>query len=201
MQTILKLAALAAIAASVCGCQSLRSVERASTSSVIRVSTDGGHGTGFPITKHCVVTAAHVVDGEEKTVRIAGPDKVDHKATVLRENKDIDVAVVCAPSISMVPVKLASGMPEQYANVYVIGNPLTFENILTEGVYQGGSTITAPIAPGNSGGPVFNTEGEVIGLADAIAVYQDSPMSSMVFPHLGTVVTIDTISSFIKGIV
>jgi S1-C subfamily serine protease len=102
------------------------------------VSTNSGHGTGFPITAHCVVTAEHVVDGDEDSVRIAGSDKVDHQATVLRADKEIDVAVVCAADINMVPVRMASSMPEQYASVYAIGNPLTFEHVLTEGVYQGG---------------------------------------------------------------
>lgn len=202
MRNLIKLAVLAAAVASVCGCSvPLRTVERASTASVIMVSTNSGHGTGFPITPHCVVTAQHVVDGDEDSVRIAGSDKVDHQATVLRADKDIDVAVVCAADIDMVPVRMASGMPEQYASVYAIGNPLTFENVLTEGVYQGGTTITAPIAPGNSGGPVFNTDGDVIGLADAIASYHENPVSTMVFPHLGTVVRAETITAFIQGIV
>lgn len=201
MRNLIRFAFLAAAVVFASGCTSLRNVERASSASVILVSTNSGHGTGFPITKHCVVTAQHVVDGDETNVRIMGRDKVEHQAIVLRADKDIDVAAVCAADANMVPVKIASGMPQQYSNVYAIGDPLQFENILTEGVYQGGTTITAPIAPGNSGGPVFNEDGEVIGLADAIAIYQESPISTLAFPHLGTVVRAETITAFIQGIV
>ncbi|WP_322037970.1 serine protease [Burkholderia cenocepacia] len=186
MRSILALIVLATLVA----CTSLVSTQRASMGSVVSVMTDSGHGTGFPVSKHCVVTAEHVVDGAEKTVRFAGPDKVEHQAKVVRQDADLDIAVVCADTAKMTPVR--------FAPVYTIGNPLIYNQIMTEGRYQGGSTITADVAPGNSGGPVFDENGDVIGLADALAVMM-SPMGVMTFAHLATIVTVEKIRPFVAG--
>ncbi|WP_105133484.1 S1 family peptidase [Burkholderia sp. BE12] len=194
MRSILALILLATLVA----CSSLVSTQRASVGSVVSVMTDSGHGTGFPVSKHCVVTAEHVVDGAEKTVRIAGVDKVEHQAQVVRQDAQLDIAVVCADKASMKPVRLAPRMPDRFAPVYTIGNPLIYNQIMTEGRYQGGSTITADVAPGNSGGPVFDENGDVIGFADALAVMM-SPMGVMTFAHLATIVTVEKIRPFVAG--
>ncbi|PFH12857.1 S1 family peptidase [Burkholderia sp. JKS000303] len=194
MRSILAFIILATLVA----CTSLASTQRASVGSVVSVMTDSGHGTGFPVSKHCVVTAEHVVDGAEKTVRIAGADKVEHQAKVVRQDAQLDIAVVCAEKASMKPVRFAQRMPDQFAPVYTIGDPLVYNRIMTEGRYQGGSTITADVAPGNSGGPVFDENGDVIGFADALAVMM-SPMGVMTFAHLATIVTIDKIQPFVAG--
>lgn len=64
---------------------------------------------------------------------------------------------------------IADSVPERGSRVYISGHPLGVEMALvtegyTSGWYEGYLLVSAPAAPGNSGGPVFNTAGEVVGL-------------------------------------
>ena len=191
----------------ICACTSinkLRLLERSSIASVYLIKTDGGSGSGFPVSSKCLVTADHVVRGDEDSVLVEDHDKKDHAAKVIRSSKEADVAVICTTDMKMVPVKLAKTLPELYDGVFTIGNPLSYKNIMTEGTYEGvyenKSMFSAPIAPGNSGGPVFNTDGEVIGLADAVALYKPDQITKMIFPHLAIMVPVSTIKEFVIDI-
>jgi serine protease Do len=143
-----------------------------------------GAGSGFIVSPDGVVlTTAHVVDGaEEVTVQLT--DKREFKAEVVAVDTQSDVAVlqIDAHDLPFVklgdPAKVHAGEP-----VLSIGSPDSFQNTVTTGIVSATSR-TLPdgkafpflqtdvaVNPDNSGGPLFNRAGEVIGID--VQIYAD----------------------------
>ncbi len=86
-----------------------------------------------------------------------------------------DLAILRITGKDLPAVKLASGYkPKQGESITVIGSPLGLETTITDGIVSsirgndGLIQMTAPISPGSSGSPVFNSKGAVIGIATFI---------------------------------
>jgi hypothetical protein len=87
-------------------------------------------------------------------------------------DEDNDIALIQVEGKELATLKLATAyVPKQGDSVIVIGSPFGLETTVSDGIIssmrgQGGLIqITAPISPGSSGSPVFNSKGEVIGIA------------------------------------
>ncbi|MEF2290965.1 MULTISPECIES: S1C family serine protease [Virgibacillus] len=142
---------------------------------VVTIETKDSKGTGFSITSDGIIlTNYHVVEGEEK-VAVAFPEDGLHEAEVKETHPTIDLAVLQADVKDIPFLKLAKEtavQPDQ--PIRFIGNPLNFNGIANEGKiidYASLSTweekvvmIEAPVYRGNSGSPVLNESGEVIGI-------------------------------------
>ena len=140
-----------------------------------------GVGSGFIVAADGVIlTNAHVVDGaSELTVRLA--DQREFKGKVIGTDKLTDVAVVKIDGKDLPTVK--TGNPAQLKVgewVAAIGSPFGLENSVTAGIVSAKSRalpqeslvpfIQTDVAvnPGNSGGPLFNMAGEVVGINSQI---------------------------------
>jgi serine protease Do len=139
-----------------------------------------GMGSGFIVSADgIIITNAHVVDGaKEVTVKLT--DKREFKAKVLGSDKRTDVAVIKVDANNLPTVKM--GDPAQLRVgewVAAIGSPFGFENTVTAGIVSAKSRsmedgfvpfIQTDVAvnPGNSGGPLFNMAGEVVGINSMI---------------------------------
>jgi serine protease Do len=136
-----------------------------------------GMGSGFIISPDGVIlTNAHVVDGaNEVTVKLT--DGREFRAKVIGSDMPSDVAVLKINATGLPSVKLGSSMNEKVGEwVLAIGSPYGFENSVTSGIVSAKSRslpdgayipfIQTDVAvnPGNSGGPLFNMKGEVIGI-------------------------------------
>src|SRR6266404_5660837 len=141
---------LICVAAAITGCATQpmsNDVYSAAQTSTVLIRTSTGLGTGVVINDKCVLTVAHVAD--EDTVEFL--DWKQRVTTVTRTTHDEekDIAVVCGnASLDLPPVSLRSTMPQRYAEVFTIGNPLKNVNVLTTGRYQLNGIITAQTAPG-----------------------------------------------------
>ena len=145
-------------------------------------------GTGFAISSNgYIVTNQHVVDGSSKiSIRgIKGDFSKAYNAKVIIEDKNNDLAIIkiddrSFTSLGNPPYEIKSDMSDVGNSVYALGYPLRAtmgdEVKLTNGIissktgYQGDITtyqITVPIQPGNSGGPLFDTSGSIIGIINA----------------------------------
>lgn len=140
-----------------------------------------GMGSGFIVHADGVVlTNAHVVEGADE-VRVKLSDRREFKGKVAGIDKLTDVAVVKIDAKDLPTVKLGDPSKIRVGEwVLAIGSPFGFENTVTAGIVSGTSRslpegtyvpfiqTDAAVNPGNSGGPLFNLHGEVIGVTSAI---------------------------------
>lgn len=140
-----------------------------------------GQGSGFVLREDGIVlTNAHVVDGaDEVTVKLI--DKREFKAKVLGIDKTSDIAVLKIDASKLPTLKIGSAANTRVGEwVLAIGSPFGFENSASAGIVSAKSRslpddnyvsfIQTDVAvnPGNSGGPLFNMAGEVIGINSQI---------------------------------
>ncbi|MGZ5874763.1 MAG: Do family serine endopeptidase [Bradyrhizobium sp.] len=140
-----------------------------------------GQGSGFFISADgYAVTNNHVVDGADK-VEVTTDDGKVYKAKVIGTDARTDVALIKVEGGSNFPfAKLSEGKPRIGDWVLAVGNPFGLGGTVTAGIvsasgrdigngpYDDFIQIDAPVNKGNSGGPAFNTEGEVMGVNTAI---------------------------------
>ena len=140
-----------------------------------------GMGSGFIVdSSGIVLTNAHVVDGaDEVTVRTV--DRREYRAKVLGTDKATDVAVLKIDAKNLPTVRLGDASKLRVGEwVVAIGAPYGLEHSVTSGIVSaksrslpGDSVVgfiqtDAAVNPGNSGGPLFNLDGEVIGINSQI---------------------------------
>jgi len=140
-----------------------------------------GVGSGFIVSSDgLVLTNAHVVDGaDEVTVRLT--DRREFKAKVLGTDKTTDVAVLKIDAKNLPTVRIGNPDATRVGEwVVAIGTPYGLDNTVTSGIVSaksrslpGDSAVPfiqtdAAVNPGNSGGPLFNMKGEVIGINSQI---------------------------------
>src|SRR6202171_4305755 len=140
-----------------------------------------GQGSGFFISADgYAVTNNHVVDGADK-VEVTTDDGKTYTAKVIGTDARTDVALIKVEGGSNFPFgKLSDGKPRIGDWVLAVGNPFGLGGTVTAGIvsasgrdigngpYDDFIQIDAPVNKGNSGGPAFNTEGEVMGVNTAI---------------------------------
>jgi S1-C subfamily serine protease len=151
--------------------------------SVVTISVKGalgeGGGTGFVIDSAGTIgTNYHVIDdATEIKVKLMDGTVAD-EVEVLAENEAQDLALLkIKTSKPLVPVVLGDSEKVTVGERAVsIGNPLGLEHTLTDGLIsarrmlQGKRMLqmSTPVSPGNSGGPLFNLRGEVIGVSTGV---------------------------------
>lgn len=131
-------------------------------------------GSGFFISKNQIVTNYHcVANSDYIEFKIIGKDDIFKEAKVVRASTKYDLAIIRTKQ-NFPYVDIDSLCKEKIGSkVYVIGNPKGLEGTISDGILSGRREndgkeyiqITAPISPGNSGGPVLNENGKVIGVA------------------------------------
>jgi serine protease Do len=140
-----------------------------------------GQGSGFFISADgYAVTNNHVVDSADK-VEVTTDDGKSYTAKVIGTDARTDVALIKVEGGSDFPfAKLSDGKPRIGDWVLAVGNPFGLGGTVTAGIvsasgrdigngpYDDFIQIDAPVNKGNSGGPAFNTEGEVMGVNTAI---------------------------------
>src|SRR5689334_15114757 len=140
-----------------------------------------GVGSGFIVDPSGIVlTNAHVVDGADN-VNVKLTDKREFTAKVLGVDKTTDIAVLKIDAKNLPSVKTGDPAQTKVGSwVVAIGQPFGFENTVTSGIVSAKSRALpedsyvrfiqtdAAVNPGNSGGPLFNLKGEVIGINSQI---------------------------------
>jgi serine protease Do len=140
-----------------------------------------GQGSGFFISSDgFAVTNNHVVDGADK-VEVTTDDGKNYTARVIGTDPRTDVALIKIEGGSDFPfVKLSEGKARIGDWVLAVGNPFGLGGTVTAGIvsargrdigsgpYDDFIQIDAPVNKGNSGGPAFNMQGEVVGVNTAI---------------------------------
>jgi S1-C subfamily serine protease len=183
--------------------------------SLVYISTQGnetgadGHGVGAGVVVNAdgsILTANHVIDGA-RAISVTFADGTQASAQVVTAEPDQDLAVLqpsALPSV-VVPATLAgSGALQVGDPAYAVGNPLGLAASLSAGVISGldrtiprpggGTALTgliqfdAAVNPGNSGGPLLDRHGRVVGIVTALA----NPANSATFSGIGFAVPLSS---------
>lgn len=171
---------------------------------VVVIETDDSRGTGFSISSDgTIITNHHVVEDEE-TVTVAFPDDGLFLAEVIDTYPDVDLAILeINEGFDLPYLELADETTfQQDEHVQFIGNPLQFQGIANEGTIidyiklssweKDVVMLQAPIYRGNSGSPIINMDGQVIGVVFATTNHD-------VYGRVGLFVPIDYYHLLKKG--
>jgi serine protease Do len=138
-----------------------------------------GVGSGFVIDSNgTILTNAHVVEGAT-TIFVTLTDKREFKAKLLGADKRTDLAVLKIDASGLPKLPLGDSSKVKVGEwVVAIGSPFGLENTVTAGIVSAKSRDTGDylpfiqtdvaVNPGNSGGPLLNTAGQVIGINSQI---------------------------------
>lgn len=175
--------------------------QRASSGVVqIRAATADGEGLGTGIVLNqegLILTNDHVVAGAQQLAVSPGKNTSQTRSATLvgeEANEDLALIKVNPSGLGLTPLKLVRSSPTQIGDtVYALGNPYGLDETLTKGIVSAlGREIQAPdgakiagaiqtdaaLNPGNSGGPLLNQQGDVIGVNSQIASDQASAAGS-----------------------
>jgi S1-C subfamily serine protease len=181
--------------------------------SVVVIQTDlastaskngAGLGTGVIINNQgLILTALHVVQ-KATTIRVSFADGTETPATIESEDPENDIAVLSTERLPdvLVPAVLGGGI-RVGDETYAVGHPLGLVGSISAGVVSGldrslsrddGTPLRgliqfdAAVNPGNSGGPLLNRNGQVVGIVTALA----NPAKDGFFMGIGFAVPIGT---------
>jgi serine protease Do len=167
-----------------------------------------GAGSGVIISQDGeILTNHHVIEGfrgGDSSIEVKTSDGRTFKATVLGKDKDIDIALIKIEATHLPYAKLGNSDSMRIGDwVVAIGNPLGLDHTVTQGIISAkGRQLSGPglesflqtdaaINKGNSGGPLLNLKGEVIGINTAIR-----PDGQ----NIGFAVPVDMINHIIKDL-
>ena len=184
------------------------------TNSFYGTSTGTATGSGFILTEDgYVITNCHVIDGAT-AVSVTTHDGTEYPAQIIGSDATNDVAVLKVEATGLQAVTLGSSDSLITGDMVVaIGNPLgTLSATQTVGYVSGkdrdvttdGSIISmiqtdAAINSGNSGGPLFNTSGEVVGITTA--KYSGTTGSGASIEGIGFAIPIDDVKGIISDLI
>ena len=152
-----------------------------------------------------IMTALHVVDGAT-SIKVTFADGTSAQAVVSAAHPELDIALLQPTSVppSVRPATLGNpGALRVGSEVFAVGSPFGLADSMSAGVVSAlgrsfttpaGRTLTgliqvdAAVNPGNSGGPLVNRDGQVVGIVDALV----NPTKEDVFVGVGLAVPIDT---------
>ncbi len=161
--------------------------------SIFVIYSGNSEGSGFAIGSNTVVTNAHVID-EASNIKLSTYSGETYKARVYLIDDSFDIAILSVDNSAFTPLSIGDSDNVRVGDdIYAIGAPKSMDYTLTKGVISNKTRrigaysyiqIDAAINSGNSGGPLLNDDGQVIGVnslkvSDAEGIGLAIPMASV----------------------
>ena len=168
--------------------------------SVFVVTSGNSLGSGFAVGENCIVTNAHVLDSPNNIVLTTYAGET-HSAYLVGYDQDKDIAVLGVKDVKFTPLTIADyNSLNTGDDVYAIGAPKSMAYTLTKGVISAKEReigkykyiqTDAAINEGNSGGPLLNDEGNVIGV---------NTLKMLDSEGIGLAIPMTAVSDFLKSL-
>lgn len=168
--------------------------------SVFVVTSGNSLGSGFAVGENCIVTNAHVLDNPNNIVLTTYAGET-HSAYLVGYDQDKDIAVLGVKDARFTPLTVADYKSLNTGDdVYAIGAPKSMAYTLTKGVISAKEReigkykyiqTDAAINEGNSGGPLLNDEGNVIGV---------NTLKMLDSEGIGLAIPMTAVSDFLKSL-
>lgn len=173
------------------------------TSKVVAFGCGGGAeaGSAWPAAQNYLITNAHVVAGSSN-IEVQTPSGSTDHATVVLYDPDTDIAVLYIPNLGLAPLQRSTNAPARGQVGAVIGYPgggdesvvpaavsgteqargynIYGDNIVTRGI----AVMSSKIIPGNSGGPLVDSNGTVMGLVFAASTTDPTEGYALTMPTI-----------------
>ena len=150
------------------------------TPKVVTVRREEGLGSGFVVKQNgWIATNAHVVDGAQELLVVLADGSEHPVKEVLAMDRDHDLAILKIDKVGLPAFVIGDSKAVRPGDpVVAIGHPLGLRDTVSNGLISAVRVlhptlsvlqISAPIAPGSSGGPLLDDKGRVIGIAMAVS--------------------------------
>lgn len=141
-------------------------------------SQDQGSGSGVVLHEGQIITNAHVAMGDD--IAVETWDGISHRAQIGRQDPHTDLALLQADGIDAPPASLSNVEPKPGQAVIAVGNPMGFVGAVSSGFVHAVGTLRGlgwrrwvqadvRLAPGNSGGPLADVYGQIVGINTMVA--------------------------------
>jgi hypothetical protein len=143
-------------------------------STVTIITDDGSQGSGFFVAPNIIATNYHVMEGATSASCYLNNSDTEYKIDgYVGLDKSVDLILLKVSTLNKPAIKLAVATASIGQKIYVIGSPRGLPATISDGIISGmrdfeGTKLlqmTASISPGSSGGPVLNSNGELIGIS------------------------------------
>jgi serine protease Do len=141
---------------------------------VVTIEGNGTKGTGFNIAEDGIIVTNHHVIDNMVPITVVFPNGDIMQAELVEDYPELDIALLEIEGEGLPYLEIQE--EEKWGSgdsIYVIGNPLAYNQIVMEGdITKAGKRLylSAPIEKGNSGSPVIDGEGKVVGVVYAMTV-------------------------------
>lgn len=142
--------------------------------STVTIETDNGLGSGFFVGENIIATNYHVIEGATEAYCYTNNSTTKYKIEgYLAADKSVDLILLKVQGLNKPTIKFATTTATPGQKIFVLGSPKGLPATISDGIVSGLRDfegykliqITAPISPGSSGGPVLNSNGELIGIS------------------------------------
>lgn len=152
--------------------------------STVLIEHESGHGSGLIVGPNRVLTAFHVVQGDELGIRFFSGQANPGKIVWSDPERDLAVVEVAIPA-GHPEARLSCRAPDPGQHVMSVGHPIQSQWVLVGGYLPNSGLVAGrymslgfPVGLGTSGGPVFDERGEVIGITLAILAERTSTVAA-----------------------